>query len=91
MVQELLEVRLLGPFEVVAGGSIADVGGSKRQALLAMLALRRGRVADVDSLVEHSGGRSSRRLRGTRYTITSPGYAPRLERGRSSDPPTDMR
>ena len=50
--QELLEIRLLGPFEVLAGGSAADVGGSKRQALLAMLALRRGRVADVDSLVD---------------------------------------
>ena len=37
---ELLEIRLLGPFEVVAGGTLADVGGSKRQALLAMLALR---------------------------------------------------
>ena len=52
MAQELLEIRLLGPFEVLAGGSVADVGGSKRQALLAMLALRSGRVADVDSLVD---------------------------------------
>ncbi len=52
MVQELLEIRLLGPFEVLAGGGVADVGGSKRQALLAMLALRHGRVADVDSLVD---------------------------------------
>ena len=40
---ELLEIRLLGPFEVLAGGTPADVGGSKRQALLAMLALRNGR------------------------------------------------
>ena len=50
--QELLEVRLLGPFEVLAGGTLADVGGSKRQALLAMLALRNGRVVDVDALVD---------------------------------------
>jgi predicted ATPase/DNA-binding SARP family transcriptional activator len=50
--QELLEIRLLGPFEVLAGGAIADVGGSKRQALLAMLALRQGRVVDVDALVD---------------------------------------
>jgi predicted ATPase/DNA-binding SARP family transcriptional activator len=49
---ELLEIRLLGPFEVLAGGALADVGGSKRQALLAMLALRNGRVVDVDSLVD---------------------------------------
>ena len=50
--QELLEIRLLGPFEVLAGGASADVGGSKRQALLAMLALRHGRVVDVDGLVD---------------------------------------
>ena len=50
--QELLEIRLLGPFEVFAGGTPADVGGSKRQALLAMLALRGGRLVDVDALVD---------------------------------------
>jgi len=50
--QQRLEIRLLGPFEVLTGETLADVGGSKRQALLAMLALRRGRVADVDSLVD---------------------------------------
>ena len=50
--QESLEIRLLGPFEVLAGGTLADVGGSKRQALLAMLALRQGRVVDVDALVD---------------------------------------
>ena len=33
-------------------GRLADVGGSKRQALLAMLALRQGRVVDVDGLVD---------------------------------------
>jgi predicted ATPase/DNA-binding SARP family transcriptional activator len=49
---EPLEIRLLGPFEVLAGGTPADVGGSKRQALLAMLALRQGRVVDVDGLVD---------------------------------------
>ena len=50
--QELLEVRLLGPFEVLAGETVADVGGSKRQALLAMLALHNGRMVGVDSLVD---------------------------------------
>jgi predicted ATPase/DNA-binding SARP family transcriptional activator len=50
--QELLEIRVLGPFEVLARGSIANVGGSKRQALLAILALRQGRVVDVDALVD---------------------------------------
>ena len=50
--EELLEIRVLGPFEVLAGGARADVGGAKRQALLAMLALRRSQVVDVDSLVD---------------------------------------
>ena len=49
---ELLEIRLLGPFEVLVGGTPADVGGSKRQALLAMLALRAGRVVGVDMLID---------------------------------------
>ena len=49
---EQLEIRLLGPFEVVTDGTLADVGGAKRQALLAMLALRAGRVVDVDALVD---------------------------------------
>jgi predicted ATPase/DNA-binding SARP family transcriptional activator len=49
---ELLEIRLLGPFEVLVGGKPAEVGGSKRQALLAMLALRRGRPVAIDSLVD---------------------------------------
>jgi predicted ATPase/DNA-binding SARP family transcriptional activator len=49
---ERLEIRVLGPFEVLADGKPADVGGSKRQALLAMLALRKGRVVGVDALVD---------------------------------------
>ena len=52
MTHALLEIRLLGPFEVLADGRVADVGGSKRQALLAMLALRDGRVVAVDALVD---------------------------------------
>jgi predicted ATPase/DNA-binding SARP family transcriptional activator len=47
-----LEVRLLGPFEVVVAGSPVDVPGAKRQALVACLALRPGRVVPTDTLVE---------------------------------------
>jgi predicted ATPase/DNA-binding SARP family transcriptional activator len=47
-----LEIRLLGPFEVVAGGRLAEVSGSKRHGLLALLALRRGRVVGVDELID---------------------------------------
>jgi predicted ATPase/DNA-binding SARP family transcriptional activator len=50
--QALLEIRVLGPFEVLAAGKPADVGGSKRQALLAMLALRDGRPVEIDALVD---------------------------------------
>src|SRR6478736_2231573 len=49
---ERLEIRVLGPFEVLVGGRPADVGGAKRQALLAILALRPGRVVGVDMLVD---------------------------------------
>jgi len=37
---------------VRAGDTLADVGGAKRQALLAMLALRHGRVVAVDMLID---------------------------------------
>ena len=47
-----LEIRLLGPFEVVARERPVDVSGSKRHALLALLALHRGRVVGVDELID---------------------------------------
>jgi predicted ATPase/DNA-binding SARP family transcriptional activator len=47
-----IEIRLLGPFEVLAGGRPANVSGGKRQGLLALLALRSGRVVGVDSLID---------------------------------------
>ncbi|HEU5211312.1 MAG TPA: BTAD domain-containing putative transcriptional regulator [Gaiellaceae bacterium] len=46
-----LEIRLLGPFEVVDDGRRVPVSGSKRDALLAVLALHRGRLVEVDALV----------------------------------------
>jgi predicted ATPase/DNA-binding SARP family transcriptional activator len=49
---QALEIRLLGPFEVVAGGRLAEISGSKRHGLLALLALRRGRVVSVDELID---------------------------------------
>ena len=47
-----LEIRLLGPFEVAVGGRPVDVSGSKRHGLLALLALRCGRVVGVDELID---------------------------------------
>jgi predicted ATPase len=47
-----LEVRLLGPFEVAVAGERVDVPGAKRQALVACLALRSGRIVSTDTIVE---------------------------------------
>jgi predicted ATPase/DNA-binding SARP family transcriptional activator len=47
-----LEVRLLGPFQVIAAGKPVEVRGAKRQALVAFLALRAGRVVATDTLVD---------------------------------------
>ena len=47
-----LEVRLLGPFEVIVAGRSVPVPGAKRQALVACLALHGGRVVSTDALVE---------------------------------------
>ncbi|MBV8712886.1 MAG: winged helix-turn-helix domain-containing protein, partial [Solirubrobacterales bacterium] len=47
-----LEIRLLGPLEVEAGGRPAEVSGSKRRGLLALLALHSGRVVDVEELID---------------------------------------
>jgi predicted ATPase/DNA-binding SARP family transcriptional activator len=47
-----IEIRLLGPFEALDGGRPANVSGGKRRGLLALLALRRGRVVGVDSLID---------------------------------------
>jgi predicted ATPase/DNA-binding SARP family transcriptional activator len=47
-----LEIRLLGPFEVIVDGRPVTVAGSKREALLALLALRRGSLVAVDALID---------------------------------------
>ena len=47
-----LEIRLLGPFEVVLGGRPVKVSGNKRRGVLALLALHCGRVVGVDELVD---------------------------------------
>jgi DNA-binding SARP family transcriptional activator len=51
-----IEIRLLGPFEVMLDGRPVRVSGSKRDALLASLALRRGRPVSVDALIDELWG-----------------------------------
>ena len=47
-----LEIRILGPFEAQVSGRTAVLGGPKRQALLAYLALRGGRTVPMSVLVD---------------------------------------
>src|SRR5829696_10365430 len=47
-----LELRLLGPLEVLRDGAEIALGGAKPRALLAVLALEPGRVVSVDRLIE---------------------------------------
>lgn len=49
---DVLDIRLLGPLDVRLGGRPVEVSGGKRHRLLAVLALRRGRVVAVDELVD---------------------------------------
>src|SRR5436190_2510610 len=46
-----VEYRVLGPIEVVEGGSPIDLGSRKQRALLALLLLNANRVMSLDSLV----------------------------------------
>jgi DNA-binding SARP family transcriptional activator len=50
--QTRLEIQLLGTFHITIDGRPAGTGGSKRDALLALLALRRGRIVSVDELID---------------------------------------
>ncbi|GIF98640.1 hypothetical protein Cci01nite_37340 [Catellatospora citrea] len=45
-------IRMLGPFEVCAGGSVADVPGARLRGLLVALALAAGRVVPKATLLD---------------------------------------
>jgi DNA-binding SARP family transcriptional activator len=51
-----LEIRILGTFDVTVDGRPAGTGGSKRDALLTLLALRRGRPVSIDALIDELWG-----------------------------------
>src|SRR4051812_14582769 len=53
---DALEFRLLGPVEVVAGGSVVALGGPKQRALLALLALNAGEPVSRDRLIDSLWG-----------------------------------
>ena len=54
-----MEVRILGPLEVLQGGRQAPLGGAKQRALLAALALRADEAVSVESLVDALWGRTA--------------------------------
>src|ERR1700730_14641710 len=47
-----MQIKLLGPLEVRDQDGVVDLGGGRRRALLAMLALNAGRVVAAERLVE---------------------------------------
>lgn len=47
-----LDIRLLGPFEVITGGSRVNLGGVKPSLVLALLSLNVGRVVSTDRIIE---------------------------------------
>ena len=57
-----MEFRLLGPLEVLEGGRVVPVGGSKQRALLAVLLLHANEVVSRDRLIDELWGE---RLPGT--------------------------
>ena len=53
-----IDYRILGSFEVRAGGRLVGLGGEKPRALLAILLLHRNEVVSVDRLVDDLWGES---------------------------------
>jgi predicted ATPase/DNA-binding SARP family transcriptional activator len=53
---EQLEVRILGPLEVISGGARISLGGYKQRAVLALLATRAGSAVSADELIESLWG-----------------------------------
>src|SRR5664280_2747284 len=49
---EVVEVRFFGEFEVVLSGVVVQVRGTKQRALLALLALHRGKPVAADRLID---------------------------------------
>ena len=51
-----MELRILGPLEAIADGRRVQIGRGKPQALLALLALRRGTVVSTDAIIDSLWG-----------------------------------
>jgi DNA-binding SARP family transcriptional activator len=53
-----VRIRLLGPLEVVSGGSSLDLGGRRQRQLLALLAINLNQVVSLDRIVDELWGES---------------------------------
>jgi DNA-binding SARP family transcriptional activator len=51
-----MEFRMLGPFDVVNGGTSVPIGGAKQRALLAILAIHANEIVSVDRLIDDLWG-----------------------------------
>ncbi len=65
-----LQIRVLGPLEIVLGGRPVDLGGLKARALVARLLIDRGLIVSVDRLIDslwgyHEGDGAEIALRST--------------------------
>ncbi|MEP9385305.1 BTAD domain-containing putative transcriptional regulator [Nocardioides cheoyonin] len=75
--------RVLGPIAVTRGGDEVDLGTPKQRALLAALALSRGRPVSVDALVDHLWGDTPP----PGVATTLQGYVSQLRRALEPDRP----
>jgi DNA-binding SARP family transcriptional activator len=63
--REVLEIRILGPFEVLHDGQAVPLAGQKQRALLAALLLRAPEVVSTDRLIEDLWGNDPPRTAAT--------------------------
>jgi DNA-binding SARP family transcriptional activator len=55
---EVVQIRLLGPVDVVVGGAVRPLSGLRRKTALAVMALHQGEVVSADRLVDIVWGES---------------------------------
>ena len=67
-----MEIRILGPLEVVVDGRPLVLGGPRQRALLAILALHANELVSRDRLIDEIWGDEPRKQRGPRFRSTSP-------------------
>lgn len=72
-----MQVRLLGPLQVLVDGAPVALGGAAERALLARLALQAGRVVPAEHLIDSLWARTCPPTPRTRCRVGCPGCAAR--------------